>query len=113
MSMKQGGIVKNPFQTELFERFSELSPPNINFPGGCTRKALQTGKFWTGLRVKSSGMIHFGWLSAYKASKLEQNGWLSAYKALKLKQNGWLSACKASKLERNGWLSGDKAPNME
>jgi hypothetical protein len=23
--MKHGGIVKNPFQTELFERFSELT----------------------------------------------------------------------------------------
>jgi hypothetical protein len=36
--MKQGGIVKNPFQTEPFERFSELSRPNGNFPDGLARK---------------------------------------------------------------------------
>jgi hypothetical protein len=38
MSMKQGGIVKNPFQTELFERLNELSPPNGNFPEGFIAK---------------------------------------------------------------------------
>jgi hypothetical protein len=38
MSMKQGGIVRNPFQTELFERFSELSPPNENFSEGLAPK---------------------------------------------------------------------------
>jgi hypothetical protein len=36
--MKQGGMVKNPFQTEFFERFSALSPPNGNFPDGLARK---------------------------------------------------------------------------
>jgi hypothetical protein len=43
MSMKQGGIVQNPFQTELFERVSELSPPNGNFPDGLATNRLTTG----------------------------------------------------------------------
>jgi hypothetical protein len=40
--MKQGGIAKNPFQTELFERVSELSPSNGNFPDGLARKTEST-----------------------------------------------------------------------
>jgi hypothetical protein len=43
MSMKQGGMVKNPFQTELFERLSELSPPSGNFPEGLATRRSTSG----------------------------------------------------------------------